>query len=457
MDRKGGTARELIYAVVNAPIMMMYIPAVGILPTLYAKYGGLSLVAIGSILMVMRVLDAVIDPFIGFMSDGTRSRFGRRKPWILAGAIVVGFGALMAFQPSASTGYLYFGMAYFLLVVGWSLMEIPHTAWVNELTGDYQGRSRLAAYRFVAGMVGQACFVGLPLLPIFATTEVTPEVASLAAWVIVAWLVLTVPLALLFVPDASAASAPQQMSLRHVLRSVSGNRPFWFIVAMQSLGGLSSGIVGGLFFLYLVNYLNIGSKYSYVMLPVMVLSVVGALFWLRVTVSVDKHRVWALCSLVTAATNIAMFCINPGDWAAVLLISTFAVSAFSGAGRDSALVSLTADVVDYGTLASGGNFSGNYFAASSFINKFCLAVGGGLGLVIAGLFGYTAQGPNGQTAMLGFFLAIIWIPCALNVAAALFAWRFPITREGQAAIRRELDLRAKGEAPLPKAEGANAF
>jgi glycoside/pentoside/hexuronide:cation symporter, GPH family len=457
MERQREIVRDLIYAGVNLPLAIMHAPTVAILPALYAKQAGLSLVVIGSILMAMRIFDSVIDPMIGFLSDRTRSRFGRRKPWILAGTIVAGFGSVIAFHPTATTGYVYFAVAYFLLVVGWSLVEIPHTAWLNELTGEYQARSRIATYRYVAGLLGSACFLVIPLLPFFPTTEMTPDVTAAGSWMVVALLVIMVAPALVIVPDHQLVVASQQFSLRQVLHSVSGNRPFWFFAAMQSLSGVSSGIVGGLFFFYLGSYLDIADKYSYIMLPVYAFSVIGAFFWLRATMHVDKHRIVAACSLVTAATNLAMFYIQPGEGALAAMITIFAISAFSGAGSTSAYASLLADVVDYGTLKTGSNYSGNYFAAWAFINKCCLAVGGGLGLTIAGLFGYTAQGPNGPLEMMGFFVAIVWIPCLLNVGAALIAWRFPITRKRQAAIRQELDERTRNEELLMSAGRGDAL
>lgn len=434
-------ARELLYAGINVPLAIVHGPGM-VLPALYAKHAGLSLVAIGSIMAVLRILDVVIDPLIGYLSDRTPSRYGRRKPWIGGGAVVLCIGALLAFNPSPHTGYVYFAVANFLLILGWSLVEIPHAAWLNELTGDYHGRSRMATQRFVAGYLGNAIFLALPLTGLFASTAMTPEVTAVGAWLVIGLFVLVLPPALATLPDGGAGPAARQSTLREVLRSVRGNAAFGSFVAMQSFSGLSSGIVSGLFFLWLDGYLKLGSKYSHVMLPVMVFGLVGALFWLRATMRVDKHRIVAACSCVTAATNIVMLFIAPGEWALPALIVSFAISSFAGAGSTAAHASLLADTVDCGTLKTGVDHAGNYYAATTFVSKCCLAVGGGLGLIIAGLFGYTAQGPNDAQAMSGFFVAIVFVPCALNLVAAAIAWRFPIDRRRQREIRAELDARA---------------
>ena len=448
--------RELLYAGINVPLSLVHGPG-AVLPALFAKEAGLSLVVIGSIMVGLRILDVVIDPLIGYWSDRSSSRFGRRKPWIVAGSVVVCAGALLAFNPSANTGYWYFGLSIFLLVFGWSLVETPYAAWLNELTGDYHGRSRMATQRVVAGYVGNAMFLALPLTGLFATTAMTPAVTAAGAWLVIGLFAVLLPPAMLMLGDAGASKLERQSTARDVLRSVRGNPAFWRYAAVQGLSGLSSGIVSGLFFIWLDSYLQLGGKYSQVMLPVMVCGFIGAIFWLRVTMGIDKHRVVSACLLVTAATNLAMLFIAPGEWALAALIVSFAVSSFAGSGSTAAQTSLLADTVDYGTLRTGIDHAGNYFAAATFINKIAMSVGTGLGLVIAGLFGYTITGPNGTTAMNGFFIAIVFIPCALNLLAAWVAWGFPIDRRRQREIRAELDARAVGGHAVarrpPAAEG----
>jgi Na+/melibiose symporter-like transporter len=153
---------------------------------------------------------------------------------------------------------------------------------------------------------------------------------------------------------------------------------------------------------------------------------------------IDKHRVNALCSLLVAATNLSMFLITPGPQAFALLIGVFSIAALGTSGATAAQTALLADVADYGHLRSGGDYPGNYFAMFSFINKSCLAMGSGLALMIAGWFGFHATGINSQRAIMGFFLAIIWIPLGLNLLSAAISWFFPLNRQRQGVIARGL-------------------
>ncbi|MCD7097917.1 MFS transporter [Stenotrophomonas sp. MMGLT7] len=451
--------RDLAYAAAYVPFAVMHAPAFMVLPALYVQHAGLSLVGVGLTLTVLRVLDAAIDPVVGLLSDNTRSRLGRRKPWILLGAVVGGLATLAAFQPGPQTGYAYFAIAYFFMTLGWTFAEIPHPAWINEITRDERERHRLATWRYNAEMMGTALFPAIALLPFFATSEMTPEVTRMAAWMVVALLLLTLPPLLRWVPDSPVSARPRATRgriVRDAWRALAGNRALRSYALLSATTWLSQGMVSGLYFFYLNQYLHIGDRYSYVMLAVYALQLLGASWWLRMGTRLEKHRIVAICTLLTAATNVSMYLIAPGPHAFAALLVVFSVAAIGVAGATSAQVAMLADVVDFGRLRSHGEHAGNYFAVRSFLNKFCLAVGAGAGFVIAGWFGFDPKRESNDTAALqGFFVAIVWIPCALNLLSAWMAWRFPLGRHQVGLIQARLSRRSNGAgADRPGADAA---
>ncbi len=128
LTQRLGTGDVAAYAGINVPTYMLHVPVLSVLPALYGKYSHIPLALLGAILLATRILDAVIDPFIGYWSDRTRSRFGRREPWMVAGAFVSIVAVYFAFRPSQTTGAAYFLVWSALLYIGWTLIEIPHTA-----------------------------------------------------------------------------------------------------------------------------------------------------------------------------------------------------------------------------------------------------------------------------------------------------------------------------------------
>lgn len=447
--------KAVSYALVNLPLQMIQGPASIILPSLYVQYAGLDMVVIGILMTLLRLGDAVMDPAIGYLSDRTHLRFGRRRTWVALGTALCVPAVLLVFRPGPATGYVYFTASYLLLTLAWTMVEIPHTAWLGEISHDYGARNRLSTYRYIAGMAGTALFPLISFLPWLPSRAVTPEVTQLAAFVAILLLGIAVPAALWLVPDPPvAATDARSHGIHRVVRDLWANRPLRVFIAMQSLAGLSSGMVTGLYYFYVSVYLGLSRDYTSVMLAVYTLSIVGSALWLRIGRVVDKHRIIALCSLSTALTNLLMYVIAPGPDAFTLLLVMFSVAAIATSGAVAAQIALLADVADYGVLRSGREHPGNYFALFAFVGKAALAFGSGAGLIVAGLFGFRAEGGNGPLAMTGFFVAIIWIPLALNLLAAILSWFFPLDRRRQTIITRRIARRrALDLTPEPSGNG----
>jgi Na+/melibiose symporter-like transporter len=421
-------------------MQILHAPALAVMPALYAKYGKVSVAVIGAILAATRILDAVIDPLIGYWSDRTRSRFGRRRPWIAAGAVVSAVSAYFFFRPSSNTGALYFLLWSAMLYIGWTLVEIPHTAWMNDVTNDYDDRSRLVTYRYLAGLTGNALFLGLPLLPIFPTTTMTPAVTALTAWIVAALLPFCVALMFFQVP-AGPHSAPANGSWRSIWRELRDNRPLWLYLLMKGTNGLAMGMVAALYFFFLDNYLGLLNRYSHLNLAALLASFIGSAVWLAAMYRIGKHRALALSTAMIIATLIAFALIPRGPGAFPIALAVWIVSSLCVTGVETAANALLADVIDYGTLKSGESRAGNYWAIQAFMQKVTLAAGGGLALIIVGLFGFNPGGGNTYFALQGFFIAFIWIPIGLNIVASVLAWHFPLDRRRHAIIRRRLDAR----------------
>ena len=106
-------------------------PTASILPTIYAKYHGIDLVMIGTILMVTRMFDAVTDPAIGYLSDRTKSPIGKRKPWVIGGYAMAMIVIYFLFIPPEHITTLFFLFWYSMLYLAWTAAEIPYLAWAG--------------------------------------------------------------------------------------------------------------------------------------------------------------------------------------------------------------------------------------------------------------------------------------------------------------------------------------
>lgn len=441
-EGRSGPGRLAAYSALLVPISVLHAPALSSLPGLYAKHAGVSLTVMGVLLTVTRLFDVVIDPLIGYASDRTRSPWGRRKPWIVLGGAIAMVGAYFWFRPGPGTGAAYFLLWSMVVYLGWSLVEIPHAAWFSEFTHDYDERSRAAVWRVGATYLGMLLFMGAPLLPLFPSHELTPEVTAFASFIVIAATPVAIALALAAVPQGVAASS-EPPRLRDVGRAFVTNQPFRILAIAYSAASLASGMCAAMYFFYIDAYLNILSRIAYVGVATAIVSLVTTPLWAPVIARIGKHRAAALTLVSTAATLLAMGLIRPGPLAFPLLLGVFSLSALLATGSQVALMTLMADVVDYDEWKTGTNKAGAFFAVSALFSKVGLAFGGGVAFVIAGLFGFDPKGSNGPVAMAGFFVAFIGAPLVLNLVAACTALTFPINRSRQAAVRSRLERRAR--------------
>lgn len=436
-------AALLAYTAPLVPVALLQAPALSVMPALYAKHTAIDVAVIGVLLTLTRLVDVAIDPLIGFLSDRTRSRLGARKPWIVLGGLVSAVAVYYWFRPGPDVDAVYFLCASIAACIGWSMIEIPHAAWMCELTADYDQRSRVASYRVAAQYLAIVLFMSAPLLPIFSTTEMTPEVTGFVSWVVIALIPLTVACALLGAPSGERASRTGYVSLREVVQAALSNRPLRVLLGAALLSNLSSGMVASLYFFFIDVHLGILDKFSHVALTVGAVSLAALPAWRAVLAKVDRHRILALASTSTALTLAAMAFLKPGPLAFPLLMLIFALSAAMASGSMVAQTAIMADIVDYDEWKTRVAKAANYYALLALCTGPGAAFAGGIALVIVGAFGFNPRGDNDPLAMAGFYAAFIGIPILLNLTAAVLIWRFPLTRRRHALICRRLARRER--------------
>ena len=155
------------YALPALPLAVIGIPVYVFLPKFYTDTVGLDISTIGILLMAVRLFDAVTDPLIGYLSDRTSGRFGRRKPYIALGAMGLAVSILFLFRPIGLPGHLmtiYFGCWLFALFFFWTLITIPYESLGPELTPEYHERTSLFAFRDGFLIVGTLLAAASPIL-----------------------------------------------------------------------------------------------------------------------------------------------------------------------------------------------------------------------------------------------------------------------------------------------------
>ena len=300
----------------------------------------------------------------------------------------------------------------------------------------------MASFRTMCQFGGHLLFFSIPFLPIFASTEFTPEVTATAAWVIIVLLGLSVIPVVKTLPS-SQLHAGVRPGVGEILGALFRNKPFLIYFVSILCTFLASGMTAGLYFFFMTGYLNIGEKVAHVGLFAFIVSLFATQLWPPLMNRYGKHRTLAISNVGTICALVMMGFIRPGEAAFPMMLGVFIWSAITNSGSPICMLSIMADVVDYDEWKTGSNKAGSYYSFNTIVNKAGIALGGGLALVLVGLFGFSIDGENDRLAMSGFYTAFLGIPILLYVTSIVLISQFPIDKRRHAIIRRRLDSLAR--------------
>ena len=156
--------RLAAFSLISVPIAAAGLPLAVYLPAFYAQQEGLGLTIVGLVFLIGRLWDALSDPLIGVLSDRTRTRFGRRRPWIAAGGVLFALAAWALFLPPRHPSPLYLGAGLFVFYLGWTMIQIPLSAWSGSLATRYHERSRIITYVQSSAAAGLLLVLVIPAM-----------------------------------------------------------------------------------------------------------------------------------------------------------------------------------------------------------------------------------------------------------------------------------------------------
>jgi Na+/melibiose symporter-like transporter len=429
----------LFYALPAFALAMPTIPLYVYLPTFYADGLGVGLAATGAALLVARVFDVVTDPLIGIGSDRLRLPWGRRKPWVAAGALIGAVALLRLFDPPANVDAVYLGIWAVILFTGWTLVAVPYAAWGAELSVDYHERARITGAREAAMIAGVVAAGSAPAVAVLLGANEAAGIAAVA-WIAIAAGLPAIILLLRRVPEPPrpAVGAEPAVTLRGSWRALAQNRPFVRLLTGWFVNGLANGLPSVLFPLYLEYALQAGPVARGVLIMVYFLAGILAIpLWVWLSRRHGKHRVWCWAMLLACAAFVWVPFLQPGDIALFFVVCV--VTGFS-LGADLALPpAMQADVVDLDTLRTGQRRAGLFFALWSMSTKLALAAAVGIAFPALAWFGFELGPDNAKGAIIALAVIYAVVPTVLKIGAVMLVWNHPITAQRQSIIRRRLD------------------
>ncbi len=436
----------IAYALPTLAVHLLVAP-IGILQGIYAKYFGLALTTIAAVVLAARLFDAITDPLIGYFSDRYRARNGTRKPFVVAGGLLVIICGYFLYVPPQGVSSLYFLGWFLAFFLAWTLFEIPHLAWGGELAGDSDEKTKIYTLRMSCLHLGALLFFVVPLLPLFESSEITPQTLEVSVWVMGLFAVPLLYLCVKTVPDGYGVQSPKQQGLRQVLKAVLLNRPLVIFLTAYLFMGIGAGMWLGLAFIFIDIYLGLGDKVAFIYILLGLVSIAFSIAAFKLTVWFGKKAVWSAAIIMAAIAVAGNALLQPGEatYGYLLVLAVCAQAGFA-----TALVvapSLLSDIVDYGMWKFGADRAAMYFSVYTLVTKANAAIGAALGLAIAGWYGFDAAAiEHSAASVFGLRLGIAYIPAVIILIAVAFIALLPLNARRHKAIRRRLQAREKAAA-----------
>jgi GPH family glycoside/pentoside/hexuronide:cation symporter len=404
-----------------------------------------------------RVLDAIIDPFVGWLSDHTHTRWGRRRPWIAVAAPIAALVFIALFTPptwlTQSGAAIWFGVCLMLFFMMNMLYGLPHAALGPELTLDYHERSTLFSVREGFALVGTLVAAVVPGILIAKLADERRAFAYMA----VTYALLMIGLYWLLVirvrerPDFVARkSNPLVPGVRRSLR----NRPFsvlFLCYVVASIPGAIPGLLMPYFNRYVLNPppIDAGAAQSWLSLFLAAYFLSGLVclpLWLALAKRIGKLNAWLTSFVMGITGGLALFLLGEGDNIACLIVISWAGSSF-GAGLFLP-PAIQADVIDYDELHTGKRREAQYLALWGLVPKFIVIPSASLPLALLAWLGYQPNLPQSPEVLLAIRAVFALTPSAFSIAAFFIAWRFPISETVHRAILAGVDAHRRGETAM---------
>lgn len=434
--------RELLtYGTVALPLQMILLVTVIYLPSFYAIQRGLSMSAVGAMFFAARTWDTITDTFIGGLSDSTRSRWGRRKPWVLlATPLLLVSAAFLFLPPKIGTSSLYLGIWLFFFYLAWTAVQIPYLAWGAELSENYSERGRIAGIREAFGTIGIMLATALPLIILSPEDRDLSGVLRIAFYAVLILLPIAIVLAVFGTRVEKVRRGETNFSWRIMLDAVRGNRLFARFILTELIFTTGWNIFLASIVIIVEYALDLKGQYLSLVLIMNATATICMPLGIELGRKVDKHKLMSV-----AMVGFVLFYLALSHMPEHHYVWTAAAFAFLGVCWAPVLINMHAmipDIVDVGEFKGQKSQAGLYMAIFYLILKMSMALGVGLGLPLLEAAGLHLNNASSAVGKHAIDWVSLYLPAALTVPAILLFWTYPLSRRKHDTLRRWLDEQA---------------
>jgi GPH family glycoside/pentoside/hexuronide:cation symporter len=404
-------------------------------PAMMTTVLGQSAAVAGLLLTFSKLYDVGADVAIGAISDRTKTRIGRRRPYLLVGAIVSGLSFLMIFMPPALTGtalVLWMGLALVVYSTGYSLFSVPYMAMAGEMTDGYNERTRLLSFRTFFISIGQlASSAGAAaLIGWFGGGALGYAVMGGVAGFLLSGAMITS-----FFGTSNARMMPAapktHYTRRELFSTLTSNRPFVLLMVIKLAQYAAIAMISTTKVLFLLNIVKVGYAGLVNLTLIQNIVAIAAIpLWVWLGKRIGKRPAYLLATGLLGLVYISWFYTDANITMTGIWVRG-AANGIAAAGTTLLSVAMLPDVMEYDRLRTGLRREGIFSSVYTIVEKLGYALGAGIIGVVLSVSGFlpTMQGKLVQqphSAVMALYSGASLIPAGLIAISWLLMLSYPL-------------------------------
>lgn len=395
------------------------------LPEFYANALGYPVAAVGATFMSIRILDMMLDPFLGGLMDRTRTRWGRFRPWLASSAPILMVSMFMLSQAQPGTSLLYLWVWLSVAFVGFSIIVLSHLAWTATLSSVPAERTRIFAWWQVLANLGQISILLAPPVVAYLAPADNAISVRVTGWIIV----ILIPLAILisFASGTGEREAPGGSNKKFTLKEYT--QLFTQPIVLRLLGAdlflaLGIGISGGVSLFFLMGQLGFArSTASALILVTYAATLFGTPLFTKLALEIGRARALQIGAICQAVLQLAV-ALQPAHtlWLSIVLMAGLGLCLPIAWFLPRALM---ADVADASLRIFGADRTGLLYATLNGTMKLALGLAIGAAFILLGAVGFQAADASNPAFSTPLRILAGAVPALFSLAAAACLRRYP--------------------------------
>jgi len=406
------------YGVLALPLAMLGLPLYIYLPTFYAQDVGMEVGLVGALLLIARLFDMAIDPFIGIVSDSFK-RASMRKLLMAVGVVLLIISFFALIHPMTQIAPLWLLIFSMLIYASWSLVNIPYLALSAQLSSNYHEKTRINSARELFGMIGAVMALIIPYA--LGVADHASQALTLLFYSVSIGFMLLFPITLFGIKQTifSQPSAIKH-SFRALIATVKRLPSLRQLQLAFLLNALANALPATLFLFYVQLVLQEQSLSGQLLLLYFFSGIVGMAFWIGLAKRIGKRKSWIASMQLASLAFIFVLFLEAGD-----IVAFGVICAISGLslGADMALPSAMQSDTVQKVSKDAQEVGGLLFGFFAMITKLSMALAVGIGFMALGAVGFDAAAPT-EDALRMLTVLYALVPVLLKAVAITLMWRY---------------------------------